>query len=479
MIVWLAACSGTPEPDFTDTVTSPEGVQVEAQFFENPDNPLSAFAELRASADTTVHLSYGMGDALDRRTPDLRLQARTTSEAVVLGLRPGTWRIAVVVDGVQGQPWSVTTEWPERLLDTETDVLGNDFGDAEAICTAREAERPAYACTDRQGRPTLYVPLPDNTMFVRPLSDGTLLAHPDGSSELVQFDVAGRIGKRLRLDELSGALTYRHEGLDEHEVIELTEGPWAGAWAVLTWTYEDDIKGAGIVVFDPDAERVLWDWSSHGAPDDGQSVDPLLLPYDRFGVIDHDEDWLHANALLHTVDGEGDLFWMSLRHQDWLLEIRAPSGAVTGRLGLGGDYTLVDRPDADWFFHQHAPEWRWIDDQRLSVLLFDNGNGRPGPGDPRSRVLELEVDRTARTATVVFEHGDGFFSPAAGDADRLPDDGSVLFTHSVGPSFAAEVTRQGQVRWTQRYFDEGEVYRSEFFPTLYDRTWVFDAGWSR
>ena len=484
VILWTwatLACVG-PDPDSPD-VTGPTGpTETEGglvvELLENAGNPLSMTARVQADTATAVTFAYGTSDTLDRRTPVVTVGAGEAVEIPILGLYPDTWQIAPLVDGKEGPRWTVTPEWPEGVLDTEIEAPGGPFSEEEAFCTAREAERPAYVCTDRQGRPTFYAALPFNAMFVRPLSDGTFLAHPDGGDGVWQFDVRGQeVRGIIELDELQGDLTYEHGWIDEHESLEILEGPWAGAWAILTAIDGDDRIGAGIVVFDPDTRSVLWDWSSLGRLGDGESIDESKLPFDRWGVIEHGDDWLHANAVIHGTDAQGDYFWMSLRHQDWIIEIRAPSGDISWRLGRGGDFELVGRPERDWFYHQHAPEMRRLDDGTISVLVFDNGNGRPGVEDPESRGVEMRLDRAAKTAEITLDIAPGYFSPAAGDADRMPDDSAILLTRAVGRPEIREIARDGTTRWSQRLFDEGEVYRGEYYPSLYERTWSMNAGW--
>ena len=467
---------GTTDPaDDPQPTGTGDDVPIDIDLASNPTNPLSVIATLESAEARTVHLAYGTGDTLDRRTPDITLEPGVPTEVLVLGLYPSQWAIAPVVDGVEGIRWQTATTFPAPLLETETTTVSGTYGPEEAICAAREAERPAYACTDREGRPTLFVALPENAMFVRPLSDGTFVAHPDGGSRFFQFDAAGRPVRDFSFGDLTGPTTYAHDAVDEHELIEIVEGPWTGAWAVITITWEDDIKGAGIMVFDPDTKQILWDWSAHGAPNDGASIDPQL-PHDRWGVQEHGDDWLHANALVHSVDDDGDFFWMSLRHQDWIIEIRAPEGTLTGRLGRQGGFTLTDRPDADWFFHQHAHELVRQPDGRIAALVFDNGNARPDDNEV-TRVVEYMVDREAQTAEIVFEHVAAWFAVAAGDADRSPDDSSVFLTRSVGQPFIAEIDRNGERKWIQRFEGEGELYRSEWFPSLYETTWFSETGW--
>jgi hypothetical protein len=215
-------------------------------------------------------------------------------------------------------------------------------------------------------------------------------------------------------------------------------------------------------------------------------------------VLEYGDDWLHANALTHGVDADGtDFFWMSMRHQDWVMRIDAPSGEIRWRFGYEGDFRLVDDLDAaapvdlpaqDYMFHQHAPELRRLPDGRIEMLLLDNGNeradGRGGllDGAAYSRAALFTLDESTLQAELTWAYGDPsgpsrWFSAAAGDADRMPDGEHVLFVRSVGDAFIREVGPDGSVRWNQAVPEEGELYRAEFFPSLYETTWWNSTGW--
>lgn len=503
VVCWLlvTACGGKE-----DTGQPPRGqqaaqdIQSTLQLAPNPNNPLSAFATVTADADTTLRLVYGVrGEDYTHATPEVPVAAGVPVELTVLGLYEGTWSVAVEIGGVAGEPASIATQTPASFGPPTTTVLADAsrWAATESICASREGP-PAYACTDRQGRPNLYIELIGNAMFVRPLSDGTLLAHPDGAPALWQFDTAGREIRRIDMSDLRNT-TYEHGWIDEHETVEIVEGPWAGAWAILTATEEAGRIGAGIIVYDPASQQVLWDWSSHGAPGDGRSIDDARLPYDRQTLANYGNDWLHANAVAHSIDAAGtDHFWMSLRHQDWVIRIDAPSGDIRWRLGFDGDFTLVDDLDAanpvplsqdKWMYHQHAPELRRQADGTVDMLIFDNGNvradeqGNATYREEYSRAVTFRVDEAAMRASIVWSYGapepsaEWFFGEAAGDADRSADEASVLITKAVNTPTIYDIDLDGTMLWTQRFTGEGELYRSELYPSLYDIDWKAMTGW--
>lgn len=145
------------------------------------------------------------------------------------------------------------------------------------------------------------------------------------------------------------------------------------------------------------------------------------------------KDWTHGNAVVY--DPDRDLVLVSARHQDWLVAVDASTGAFAWNLGPEGDFSLAE---GEWFYHQHAPQI--LEDG--SILLYDNGNGRPGTGfedgdeAPFSRAVQFTLDTAGTpetwTATQTWSYGEGGteprFAPFVGDADRLPN-GNVLITH--------------------------------------------------
>jgi outer membrane protein assembly factor BamB len=90
---------------------------------------------------------------------------------------------------------------------------------------------------------------------------------------------------------------------------------------------------------------------------------------------------------------------------------------------------------------QHAP--LELPDGR--ILIFDNGNVRPGVTVPHSRVVEIEP----QTGAIGWEYRDpviqSFFAPFMGCAQRL-DNGNTLITESASGRLF-EVTPQGEVVW--------------------------------
>jgi hypothetical protein len=505
----VLAC-GAGDGPFVDSCALEGNIRVLA----NETNPFSALARVTVDSDIEVRVEYGVGEAFDRSTPTATLSAGQMTEFLVLGLRPDTqYDIrAVAIDGERS--WTSSTQtfqtsplpegWPECTVTAPDPTL---FDDNEVICSNHRLvdETPIYACVDRDGVPVWWLRHPDGERMqqITALPDGSFAAVGDSDSFVAFFDRYGEMtGEYIDL-WFEGRTRFFHDWVDMHEVVELTEGPWAGAVAFTTATVDivdgEERGGSGLIVFDRHTEEVVWDWHIHGEMGDGVSIDPDMIDYDRYGI--HDEGgaryWNHGNALLHGIDDGGEFFWMSLRAQDWVIKIDVETDQVLWRLGYGGDFELVDDLDAAdpepldprrWFYQQHAPEWQAHDGDRARFLIYDNGVTRPdADGDPDStdqysRIVELEIDEDSRRATVHFEYGSPdeddpahFYSKQLGDADMLPGASSLMFDEGLGNPWIAEITYPGgQETWRYHCPDMPRFYRLNYFPSLYDTTWWYD-----
>lgn len=451
-----------------DVVTEPGPVPgVTVTVTDNPHNLFSRILDVQvdSTADVTVQIEHDMGTT----------QPHPPGEILVLGLAAGkTHALTVLVDGRAADTVEVST--PALDDDWQMCEAEGDFAPKEVVCTnGWHGEAANYMCVDRSGQPVWSLAHPDGEIMlaVRSLPSGGFAAVGDSKSMVAIFDERGALVNELTAQDLQDKTRFRHTWIDMHEIIAISEGAWAGAVAFLTASvdeYDDqDIVGNGIVVVDPDTLEVLWDWSAHGVHGDNQAIDPKM-PYDRLGMLEEQHDWLHANALLHRVrpDG-GEEMLVSLRSQDWIIAVDTETDEIRWRLGQGGDFA----GDSDaWFFQQHAPELH-VEGDKLRMFVFDNGNIRPSD-EGFSRVIELELDEQAMTATLISEVG-GFFVEGHGDADLLPGKDRLQYVIGwEGTPYVEEVSWPGgEPLWRLDCPEVHELYRATYFPSLYERTWWY------
>ena len=217
--------------------------------------------------------------------------------------------------------------------------------------------------------------------------------------------------------------------------------------------------GVGVELWH-ETDGVLWSWDSQSAYDTGSlpgSDTPEKNPY-----------WANAAQL---VDNDTAVM-LSMYLMKQLIKIDMATGEIVWKLGPDGDFRLIDYdgsplPPSEWIYGTHAPEW---DEDR--VLVYDNGNSRPGGNE--TRVSEYKIDTDAMTATRLWSYTeDDWKHPILGDVDRL-DSGGVLITAgncsccngddpSYHPSSLMELSDGDRdVVWRMDWDSElGSVYRGE------------------
>lgn len=166
------------------------------------------------------------------------------------------------------------------------------------------------------------------------------------------------------------------------------------------------------------AGQLVWEWRA------AEHLDPAHFPIHLgFGRY----HWPLINGLGETADG---LVLMSLRTTSGVIGVDRASGAV--RLHIAPPVVS----------HQHAP----VALANGHILVFDNGNFRPGEHVTYSRVLEIDPGSDNR---IVWHYVDAtpnlFYSPFMGNAQRLANGNTHVTESSTGRLF--EVTPQGEVVW--------------------------------
>jgi len=260
-----------------------------------------------------------------------------------------------------------------------------------------------------------------------------------------------------------------------HDFVQLPNGH-----LIVIASTQETISGVvvtGDVVIDLDQNhQPVWLWNAF----DPSNLDPNHLDTDRRPYLF--PDWMHTNAILYSAD-DGNLI-VCIRHQNWLIKIDYANGTGTGniiwRLGYQGDFTLAGGTDpTDWFWAQHGPSFVSSNTTgQFSMILFDNGNDRDSlicgsTGAPvcHSTVPLLQLDETAKTATLGFHPNAQAYSSFGGNAAVLKN-GNVEYCESAGgPGLAGdiyEVTQDSsaQVVWQMQVTNQ-YAYRGQRIPSFY------------
>ena len=237
--------------------------------------------------------------------------------------------------------------------------------------------------------------------------------------------------------------------------------------------YSGPVTVTGDVLIDLDQNRKpVWVWSTFDHLDLNRH--PISFP-----------DWTHSNAVVYSPDDKALI--LSMRHQSWVIKIDYKDGQGTGdilwKLGYQGDFTLQNGTDpVDWFYAQHdANIARSNSSGVFSILLFDNGNNRvldlsrnicgSATTPCASRVPLLQLDESARTATIEWtDNLAPVFSDWGGSA-RLLDNGNIEFAETVatptdGAIFEVTQTSPPQTVWQMHALGQA-TYRGFRIPSLY------------
>jgi arylsulfate sulfotransferase len=293
--------------------------------------------------------------------------------------------------------------------------------------------------TDLDGHLIWYLDEP--AWLLRPSHEGTFwLVKRDPvtgiqDNLLAKVDLLGNVVKQTSVEALNHQL-QRLGYVDRitnvhHDVRDLPNGDIAFISTVERLV--TDVQGPGQVSVIGDMILVTnrnfelqWIWNGWDHLDParlatlGETCTPGAAGCPPFFLADITNDWMHANAVAYTPDGN---LILSVRNQDWILKINYANGVGDGRilwrLGLHGDFTLVGDDEDDWFSHLHDPSF--VSDNR--IVLFDNSNRRCAsatpPTDCQSRGQVWEIDENAMTAELVFNQDLGEYAPALGSSQRL------------------------------------------------------------
>ena len=252
-----------------------------------------------------------------------------------------------------------------------------------------------------------------------------------------EIDLAGTTIRQMTTSQLNNAFIAAGISITSkafhHDVIAVPSGNWialiqltklCSAIPNCPTTPTTAIIGDALVELIPQSDgtfKLGWVWNSF----DHLDITRALMGY---------PDWTHSNAIVYSAD-DGNLL-LSIRHQSWVIKIDYVNGAGVGdiiwHLGYQGDFALAGGTDpTDWFYAQHGPAFATSNTTgKFSLAIMDNGNGRVFPpgvtcgasGAPPCLYSDsplLEIDETARTATILSNHKPGEYSFWGGEAQQL------------------------------------------------------------
>jgi arylsulfate sulfotransferase len=307
---------------------------------------------------------------------------------------------------------------------------------------------------------------------------------PDGlNSVLQEVDLSGKLIWQMSAADLNAALASATcAGCNitvigtHHDFQLLPNGHLIVIAGLQKAVAGVTVTGDAIIDLDQNHNPV-WVWNEFDHLDTNRQ--PYLYP-----------DWTHTNAVIYSAD-DGNLI-ISIRHQNWLIKIDYANGAGAGdilwHLGYQGDFALQGVADptdpSNWFYAQHGPAFVTSNTTgKFSLVLFDNGDDRIFPsgvtcgaaGQPQcffTTVPLLELDETAKTATVAFNPTTPAYSFFGGNAETLKN-GNVEYdecaiTSPTNNAAIYEVTQTSppQTVWQMQIAGQ-YAYRGMRIPSLY------------
>ncbi|HEX4488359.1 MAG TPA: aryl-sulfate sulfotransferase [Terriglobales bacterium] len=456
-------------------------------------NPQVAMYSVYASGPGKVSVQFGLDTQYGLTT---WAQTVTTPGAVdlfVAGMRANTaYHMRAVLqrdDGTQfldGDHVFTTGGTDPATVPAITSPGKIPQGGVELLTQASGTSRPLI--TDLQGNvlwtydfvPDKTVPNPmkllPNGHFLINFSEGAT----DGLHSVIQeIDLSGTLIWQMTADDLNAALADATcAGCNitvvgtHHDFVLLPNGH-----LVVIAATQEEVSGTtvtGDVIIDLDENhKPVWIWNEFDHLDINRR--PFAFP-----------DWTHTNAMIYSPD-DGNLI-ISLRHQNWLIKIDYADGLGAGdivwKLGYQGDFKLVGGSDPeDWFYAQHGPSFTTEKTSDLfSLVLFDNGddrvfpagvicNGNGAPPCLYSTVPILQLDESAKTATLVFHPKAPTYSFFGGNAEVLAN-GNVEFCEAAGgpgtTGVVYEITQDDNAEQVWRTETTGNfLYRGQRLPSFY------------
>jgi arylsulfate sulfotransferase len=304
------------------------------------------------------------------------------------------------------------------------------------------------------------------------------------NSVLQEVDLTGKVIWQMSAADLNAALaTATCAGCNitvvgtHHDFQLLPNGHLIVIAALQQVVSGVTVTGDAIIDLDQNHNPV-WLWNEFDHLDTNRR--PYLFP-----------DWTHTNAVIYSAD-DGNLI-ISIRHQNWLVKIDYANGAGAGdilwHLGYQGDFALQGVADptdpSNWFYAQHGPSFVTSNTTgKFSLVLFDNGDDRVFASGVTcgaagqlpclfSTVPLLELDETAKTATVAFNPTTPNYSFFGGNAETLTN-GNVEYDECAATALPAnnaaiyEVTQTSPSQTVWQLQIAGQyAYRGMRLPSLY------------
>lgn len=264
------------------------------------------------------------------------------------------------------------------------------------------------AIVDNYGTPIFFRLLEEKKSSVRLLEDGRIVFW-NGSPRILTF-----WNEMLQFMDSITTRGYKSDGHDwdiseDGNIILMGKDNHLEDMSTIVPGGLTEVIVGDIVVqeFDKD-KNLLYTWKSR------DHFDVLDAYGDFYSMADYTSnilDYVHTNSVHFDSDTS---FLLSSRHMNEITKVDRRTGDIIWRLGgKNNEFTFIN--DDLGFSHQHSVS-RTPDG---TILLFDNGNGRPA--ENYSSSVEYDLDEVNMTATLLkrFIRNPSIFVAAAGNTQRI------------------------------------------------------------
>jgi arylsulfate sulfotransferase len=456
--------------------TAPVDLDLSVTVEPDPRSPLVALVRTSTSVETRVRVRATRGSESPRFTRWSAPGIKHTVEVLGLGAQ-SSWELHIQAEATSGegsvehttlfQTQSLPEGMPTMAItayDPDRAAPGLTFFGVSQLEKPNSSELPLFVAVDPLGEIVWMYQDADTdhnkaARSVTVIDDDTLLLFVGDGFRTISL--GGDIGLRVSGDAAIGGTLH-------HDAIPLANG---GFLALGRDSREIELESTGepaIIlgdrVIELDAQGALvWEWSTF------DHMDPQHFPTNlsrKPNPKNGSYDWTHGNALIALEGGD---FLLSMRHQHQLARVDRETGEVVWLLGEGGDFSLEA---GQWFYGQHGPVLR----EDGALLIYDNGNDRPGEGPSFSRAVGYELDSETMTATEVVSWTVPEYTSFLGGVQGLAT-GSMLVC-AGGVRLPGSESASGIARIIEVAEDGDEVWRLEVQGNIYRALRVEGLLWN-
>lgn len=257
-------------------------------------------------------------------------------------------------------------------------------------------------------------------------------------NQILELSLTGDTLLNLKKGIADFKQTVHHEVLltPEHNIATITVENKIVNLSSIGGKINDSIKTDGIIILNREGKK-LWEWS----------VMDVIDPLTEKNILKEKKDWLHANSLSYTPDGN---FLISFYNNGQVWKIDAKTGKLIWKFGRGGDFEIGSNlPEQCHAVH-------YINDS--TIMLFDNGTSAK-----TSHIFQFKLDESNKRAYTILDVQlpRDAYNERMGSSYMVGD--SEILTCASKRNLLLLTDLNGKYRWVM-HASGISPYRAEFIP---------------